>query len=435
MLSSSLHSTLAPHLATLRQSGLGVGVSGGADSVALLLALSDLKLPLRAYHCNFRLRGAESERDEAFVRQLCARLEIPLEVQHFDTRAEAQARGESIEMAARRLRYAWWSTLPHPIAVAHHADDNIETFLLHLLRGAGLRGLTGMAVDNDRRILRPLLHCTRRDILDFLAARGEHFVEDSSNTDTHHRRNFVRHRILPLLRHLNPSIDRTLLATIQRLRSAAAIYRIGLDTLDRRYAPRSTSDRIIIPLDTLRRDNPEVARTWLFEQLHPLGFEAAAIETMLHGRTGALWHTPPSAPTPYMATIAAPTQTPNSEVLEIAPTHRTPPHIEWRTYARTPDFRPARAPYRATFDAHRVQLPLTLRPPREGERFAPFGMTRGTKLISDYLTDRHRSRIDKHHALVLTDAQGILWLVGETVDHRAAITHETTQILEVEVRG
>lgn len=397
-------------------------LSGGADSVALALVLQELGYEVEAMHCNFQLRGEESERDEQFVRDFCKEHDIPLHVTRFDTRAEAEKRGESIEMAARRLRYKWFEDVADDrdgiICVAHHADDNVETMLLNLIRGAGLHGLTGMRFINDWGILRPLLTTTRAEIIGYLAERGQSFVTDSTNTDTHYRRNKVRHELLPLLREMNPSIDRTLTETMFHLRQTE-------DFLD-------------------LADDSETFRTR--RQLMSCGFSMTQIIQMEDAREGA-----------YVTTTHHP-KFPGREVMltkhqgelevGLVPVPLAPTPL-LQGFTRLPDYGTSlegtgvtfcaqrisadgivslRDRYRVYLDVRALQGRIYVRSVQRGERFRPFGM-RGTKLVSDYMTDRKRSRLDKAAALAVCDDNGILWLVGETIDQRAAVTDSTTEVL------
>ena len=200
-----------------------VALSGGADSVALLLCLHELGYNVCAAHCNFQLRGEESERDEAFCRNLCKRLGIMLHVCRFDTRQVAHGRNISIEMAARDLRYEWFERLRKEMgcdftALAHHRDDNIETLLQHIGRGSGIHGLTGMP-QRRNHIVRPLLNVSRHDILEYLKEKGQDYVTDSTNADTIYQRNLVRHELIPLLERMNPNIRQTLCDMMQRMRA------------------------------------------------------------------------------------------------------------------------------------------------------------------------------------------------------------------------
>lgn len=411
----------------MRGRPLFCALSGGADSVALLLVLQELSLPLRALHCNFALRGEESLRDERFVRSLCAERNVPLEVRCFDTLSEAARTGESVEMAARRLRYAWFAVQPHPVAVGHHADDNVETLLLNLVRGTGLRGLSGMSSAMDRHIVRPLLGVTRAEILDYLAVRRQSYVHDSSNDALQHRRNFVRHRVLPLLRELNPSIDRTLADTVRRLSAAEEVYEVGLATLSARHPVERRDGKLIFPLSLLSSSGA-ASQLWLHEQLTPFGFEGHTIARMLAARSGALFFSPSHLATPHGAHLEV---APLDTLYSGSPAPLPLPSLVVRRYALPAAFRPSRQPQLATIDADAVVGTLRLRTPSSADRLTPFGMQSGTKLLSDLLTDRRRSRIDKLRTLVVCDEVGIVWVVGETIAQRVAITAATRAVLEL----
>ena len=205
-----------------------VALSGGADSVALLRILLSLGYTCECAHCNFHLRGLESDRDESFVRQLCEEHSIPLHVTHFDTSAYAKEHHLSIEMAARELRYEWFEHIRKEIeasviAVAHHRDDSVETFLLNLMRGAGINGLKGIPVKNGY-IVRPLLSVSRDVILDYLQAINQGYVTDSTNLEDEYMRNKIRLNILPLMKEVNPSVMETIQETTFRLSEVASIY-------------------------------------------------------------------------------------------------------------------------------------------------------------------------------------------------------------------
>ncbi|KAA6337326.1 tRNA(Ile)-lysidine synthase, partial [termite gut metagenome] len=194
-----------------------VALSGGADSVALLRILLSLGYDCEATHCNFCLRGEESDRDEAFVRELCRELHIPLHVTSFETSQYAKEKHVSIEMAARELRYNWFAEIKETsgasaIAVAHHKDDNAETLLLNLIRGTGINGLCGIRPKNGD-IVRPLLCLSRDEITDYLRHIKQEYVTDSTNLQDEYTRNKIRRHILPLMREINPSIADSLVAT------------------------------------------------------------------------------------------------------------------------------------------------------------------------------------------------------------------------------
>lgn len=416
-----------------------VALSGGADSVALLLVLQRMGYRLVAAHANFHLRGDESDADEAFVRALCRERQVPLHVAHFNTREEAEQTGESIEMAARRLRYAWFETLLdetgcEAVAVAHHRDDNAETLLLNLCRGAGLRGLSGMQARNGR-VVRPLLDVSRRDIEAFLHETQQGFVVDSTNVDTHYRRNFIRSEVLPLLQRLNPSIADTLHATAHRMQESAWLYDYALRAL-RAQLVRERPDGFDV--DLLQLSALPAATTLLHEWLSPMGFAAVAIADIAQGhlRQGAYFEADAYVAVVHQERLEVRRRPLRFEgfVLPSAGVVALPDGVLLKVerMSRRELLAIPRESHIACLDADRVEGDLQVRSAQQGDRFRPYGM-RGTRLISDYLTDRHRSLIDKQGAKVLTDAQGILWLVGERPDARAALTPSTQQVLLISI--
>lgn len=416
-----------------------IALSGGADSVALLLKMLEAGRAAAAAHCHFGLRGAESDRDEAFVRRLCDQRGIRLHVRRFDTVAEARRSGESIEMAARRLRYEWFGTLCktegyEAVAVAHHLEDQAETVLLNLVRGTGLRGLIGMVRPRDG-VVRPLLTMTKSEILDYLAREGQDYVTDSTNADTLYRRNYVRHEVLPRLEKLNPRVCSTLYDTSRRLSEVEEVYHIGLDTL--------RAGLVTALPDGLRIDAGGVTRspaclTLLHEWLAPYGFGAAQISGMPTLRTGGLIEAESSASADgaaYLFTRTADSYEVRRQPQPLPVGVTVPAHdglfltaSQYRLgvrYLRRADL--SVIPRECTccvLDADCIRGGLFVRSVRPGDRFAPFGMP-GTRLVSDYLTDRHRSRIDKMGALCVCDAAGIVWLVNERPARHAAVTDDT----------
>ncbi|MCD8293570.1 MAG: tRNA lysidine(34) synthetase TilS [Prevotellaceae bacterium] len=260
-----------------------VAVSGGADSVALLRVLLALGYTCEAAHCNFSLRGAESLRDEAFVRSLCATLQVPLHVARFDTRREARTRHVSIEMAARELRYGWFEQLRSDvgaavIAVAHHRDDSVETILLNLIRGTGISGLCGIRPRNGY-VVRPLLCTSREEITAYLQAIGQPYVTDSTNLQPSFTRNKIRLRLLPLMEEMNPSVRQSLVDMATRLTDVALVYRHSMDEARQRVQRPEGID-----IAALQREPAPAAL--LFELLHPLGFNAAQTASILHAVEG-----------------------------------------------------------------------------------------------------------------------------------------------------
>ena len=275
--------------------GVLVALSGGADSVALLRILLGLGYRCHAVHCNFHLRGEESDRDERFVTALCHTLGVECEVVHFDTLGYAAEQKVSTEMAARELRYREFERLRQAhdldaIAVAHHQDDAVETLLLNLIRGAGINGLTGMKVRNGH-VVRPLLCLTRDEIIDYLSHIGQSYVTDSTNLTDMYARNKVRLQLLPLMEQINSAAKSNIMQAALHLGEAATLYnRVMTETNARIVIPHA--DGIDIDIEVLL--DTEVPGAHLFEILHPYGFNSAQVADIfrsLSSEAGRLFYT------------------------------------------------------------------------------------------------------------------------------------------------
>ncbi|MCD8092306.1 MAG: tRNA lysidine(34) synthetase TilS [Bacteroides sp.] len=396
-----------------------VALSGGADSVALLRLLLHLGYTCEAAHCNFHLRGAESGRDEEFVRCLCREQGTALHIVHFDTEKEAKERHISIEMAARELRYDWFEEVRKEcgasvIAVAHHRDDSVETFLLNLIRGTGINGLRGIQPRNGK-IVRPLLCLDRKEITDYLDRLGQSYVTDSTNLQDEYTRNKIRLNLLPMMQEINPAVKESILKTAEHLEDAASIYKRGIEEAKKRIlTPEGISIRAL-----LQETAPE---TVLFEILYPLGFNAAQVKDIyraLNGQPGKV----------FASTCRRVVK--DRELLLIEPLQEaTKPKLTMKEYEYTPDFVIPRDKNTACFDADKLQYPLSLRLFRQGDTFVPFGM-KGRKKVSDYLTDRKFSLLRKERQWVLCCDDDIIWLVGERADNRFRIDEGTKKVLIV----
>ncbi len=411
-----------------------VAISGGADSVALLVALRKLNYPCEAIHCNFHLRADESNRDEEFTKNLCERLGVTLRIVHFDTNAYAKEKGISIEMAAREQRYAAFEEQrkaigAQAIAVAHHRDDSAETVLLNLIRGTGIKGLRGIQPKNGY-IIRPLLCVGRNDILDYLKWRGEEYVTDSTNLASDYTRNKIRLEIIPKLGEINPSIIASLAATAQRISEAEQIYRKAINEAINRVKQGNG-----ISIEALRK---EVApATILHEILSPLGFNSAQIEDIarsMESEGAKLFHAAEWSIVKERENLII-TQRSEAERQEVQlPQEGVFTTTQGTLTVRRTIFNGEIPKQRniACLDADKLHLPLILRNTRQGDRFTPFGM-RGTKLVSDYLTDCKKSFFEKQTQFVVTDAIGeIVWLVNERPSARCRIDEQTKNIVSLE---
>lgn len=419
----------------LRKEGIHlVALSGGADSVALLLVLRELGYRLHAIHCNFHLRGKEADRDERFCIDLCQKLDIPLHLAHFDTLTYAQAHRVSIEMAARELRYRHFARLRKDIGaldicVAHHKDDQAETMLMNLVRGTGTRGLTGMAPRNGD-IVRPMLAVNRREIEEYLREKGQDYVTDSSNLVDDVTRNKIRLKVMPLLRDINPAAIEHMARTAEYVaderdfaeeEAMKSLRQIGAE-----------KGRIDLRLLLQKKGHNYL----IFLYLSRYGFNSAQISEILssidsQGRSWSSGSHECTIDRGYLLVAPKRAATKPFRIPEPGRYHLT---ACWNFHVtdRTPDFKPSKDKRHATMDADKVRFPLTLRSTRPGDRFTPYGM-RGNKLVSDYLTDRKRDIFQKRDQMVVTDADGhIIWLVGERVAQQCAVTDTTTRVLHVE---
>ena len=402
-----------------------VALSGGADSVALLLLLKEGGFNVHAAHCNFLLRGSESDRDEAFCVDLCRQLGVELHRAHFATREYAEAHKVSVEMAARELRYNWFEQLRKDIGavgicVAHHRDDSVETVLLNMIRGTGLRGLTGIQPRNGY-VLRPLLCVSRDEIEHFLAKRGQKYVIDSTNLETDVKRNKVRLQVLPLLRTLNPAVS----DNIQRMVENVAEAQIVLDSLLDNFKKHNT-------LELSELEKYGSSEYVIYEWLKNYGFNGTQARQVLEAETGKI-----------MSSSQGYDVLKDRERLIIERTLKpfNPMRIpEEGMYVLDEKMRlslhkcaayVSKKPFVATFDAQKVVFPLTVRRVEEGDWMIPFGM-RGRKLLSDLMTDRKMTVFEKRRQLVVVDAQDVIvWAVGLRIADSVAVAETTQSVLEL----
>ncbi len=416
-----------------------VGLSGGADSVALLLILRELGYRVEAAHCNFRLRGEESDRDENFVKELCARLNIPLHLIHFDTRSYAEQHQVSIEMAARDLRYGYFRELCKDInaadvCIAHHRDDAVETLLMNLLRGAGIHGLTGIRPKNDF-VRRPLLCINRQEIVDFLDSIGQPYVTDSTNLEADVLRNKIRLRVLPLLEEIAPGATANIDKTANYLCEAEKVFQTEmLDELsDSSIDHNGDSHRLPVSY-LLQQPSPSA---FLHEWLVPFGFNSTQTEQILDclaetGREFVSQVYTLAIDRGYI--LVEPIAKPMKSIkIPECGTYRYDQLTAYKLEV-IDSIEISKSDDVATLDADKVKFPLTLRPVDIGDRFVPFGM-KGSKLVSDYLTDQKVSILDKRRQLVMVDSSGaIIWLVGRRTDNRYRISNDTKRIIRITIK-
>ncbi|HIX85922.1 MAG TPA: tRNA lysidine(34) synthetase TilS [Candidatus Parabacteroides intestinigallinarum] len=413
-----------------------VGLSGGADSVALLSVLVRLGYACVALHCDFHLRGEESERDAAFARTFAESLGVPFYQTDFDTVAYAREHHLSIEMAARALRYAWFEETrerlgAQAIAVAHHRDDSVETVVMNLIRGTGIRGLTGIRPRNGF-VVRPLLCVSRADIVAWLENQGIRYVTDSTNLSDAYTRNFIRLNVLPLLERINPSVREAIARSAEHLSAVASVYA---------YEIARAREEVIVSEGCLsiealcRFPAPEAI---LYELLKEYGFSrwvSAEVFDALRKESGKVFYSKTHRllkDRAYLWIVPLEREAEKTSFL-LDPSreiYREPVGLTFRELPITPDFQIEKNRRFAYFDADKLRFPLTLRKWREGDWFVPFGM-KGRQKLSDYFSDHKFSRIEKEKAWLLCSGDAIIWLIGERADNRFRIDSGTKRVLAV----
>ncbi len=416
-------------------------VSGGVDSMVMLSLFLRSGYEVGVAHCNFQLRGIESEEDEVLVAREAARYGIPCYNRRFDTVQEMERTGESMEMAARRLRYAWFEELCQTegydlIAVAHHADDSIETFFINLLRGTGLRGLTGIHTQNGR-LVRPLMFAARKEILEYAIANHIPFREDSTNRSTKHLRNKIRLGLVPRIREINAKFTDLMRRNIGRLTDAQRFIDSAIEVVRREVVSSSEGiDRIEVS-----RINAVYPRNFVIYELlnSPYGFKGDVVDALCAslelGGTGRRFYARDHVAYLDRGVILV-ERIPAEDSCEVSV-----PEGALRSYCgnsvlfyETCDIGTIKEfgvpPQIAQLDADKLRWPLTLRRWREGDWFVPFGMT-GRRKVSDFLIDNKVSMAEKERQFVLLSGNDIVWVVGRRIDDRYALSDETDTVLRI----
>lgn len=422
------------------QANVIVGLSGGADSVALLQLLHSAGYNCVAAHCNFHLRGDESNRDEDFVTHWVHEMGIPLHKISFDTKAYAAQQKISIEMAARDLRYAWFESLrttlnADAIAIAHHADDNAETLLLNLVRGTGIRGLCGIRPTNGH-VVRPLLTTTRHEIEEYLTAQGLAYVTDSSNHLSDFTRNKLRNIVIPVLEEINPSVRQTLNENIRRFEDVYKIYEEAIREKSNNILTKS-GNKTLINIELLR--NESAPETLLYEfvkayEFHPDQIKAV-IESLDH-ESGKSFYSENYRLIKDREFLIVTNRVVDQQMPYSIDKHVTkitePIKLTVRKLKNDSSFVVSKASDCIHVDADLLRFPLSIRKWQEGDYFVPFGM-HGRKKLSDFFIDQKLSIADKDESFILLSGDEIVWIIGRRTDNRFRITNTTENILEIKL--
>ena len=415
-----------------------VGLSGGADSVALLFILKELSYNCIAAHCNFHLRGEESDRDEQFATQLTADWNISLFKKNFDTVSIASERKISIEMAARDLRYEWFEELrkeqnAQAVCVAHHRDDNVETLLINLMRGTGINGLTGMRPKNGF-IVRPLLALSQDDVMQIISKHELPYVVDSSNLKDDFIRNRIRLQVLPLLRTINPSIDESIIQTMKNLKKTSMVYQDSIDRA-KKHTFNTKENSISIP-ELMHFVSPEAL---LYELLKEFHFNSAVVQEVfqtLDAQSGKEFYSPTHRLIKdrdlLFVTPLCEKQTDEFFLDKENALIHFPIKMEVVLQEKDAGFEISKKPEIACLDAGKLTFPLRLRHWKKGDRFIPFGMNQYQKL-SDFFNNNKFSLQQKENTWLLTSGNDIVWIVGWRIDNRYKVTANTQSLLILKV--
>ncbi|WP_299122517.1 tRNA lysidine(34) synthetase TilS [uncultured Winogradskyella sp.] len=427
------------NLVFLRETRLLIAVSGGIDSVVLSYLCKELELDFALAHCNFNLRGEESNADEEFVLELAEELDVEVFIQNFDTQTYADEHKRSIQMAARELRYDWFKELEEQlnydyILTAHHADDNLETFLINFTRGTGLNGLTGIPEVNDN-IVRPLLQFSREQIEAYAKENSIKWREDSSNSSRKYLRNKLRHEVVPILKEINPQLLNSFQSTLINLNDTADIVEESLNAVAKRAITNIDDNGVTYKVSEFKKvNNP---KAYLFEMFKDFGFtEWNDVVDLLDAQSGKqvlsnthrlikhrefliltdLRHSEHSDESFFI----------NDKVSEV----KTPLGILF--------FDEAEAIVNSSksivfVDRDKLSFPLELRLWKEGDVFRPLGM-KGKKKISKYLKDEKLSLVEKENTWVLTSEGNIIWVVGMRADECFRAKDKTEDILKIELK-
>ena len=429
------------HLLTLDKYVI-VGFSGGGDSVSLLFILKRLGYSCVAAHCNFHLRGSESDRDEDFCRQFAEKYDIPFKKVDFDTQSYAAEQHISIEMAARELRYNWFDTLrkeydAQAIAIAHHRDDSNETMLLNLIRGTGIRGLCGIRKKNGY-IVRPLLCLGRNDLARFLKENDLPFTTDSSNLSDEFTRNFIRLRLLPLMEEINPSVGSALARTAENLSDTEKIYLQTIEQARKKILQKTDNNEFKLSIKKIIKQ--PAPKTILYELINPFGFTREISDNIfrsLFSEPGKIFEAPNSCfkllkDRDFLIIFEQPGNLPElycEEINNIASNHLKNV-LSLQKIEIDESFVIDNSPSIATFDYDKIKFPLKMRKWKHGDWFIPFGMN-GRKKLSDYFSDNKFSILEKEKTLLLCSGEDIIWIVGRRTDNRFRIDNNSKYALVI----
>ncbi|PIF01474.1 MAG: tRNA lysidine(34) synthetase TilS [Paludibacter sp.] len=416
-----------------------IGVSGGIDSMVLLDVLYRLGYSIVVAHVNFKLRGKDSDSDEIFVSKMAKKMRLPIEKIHFNTQEYSKKNHISIEMSARKLRYDWFEELSKKydtenIAVAHHADDNIETLILNLIRGTGIKGISGMKERNGK-VIRPFLSIFRSEIEQYTQKNNIQYVSDATNFEDIYKRNKIRNQIIPLLEELNPSVRQTLYKNILNFDKSSEFYFHHIEKI------KSTIVAIkneVIYIDINKLLKLEHSHIVLYEVLSDYLFHSDTIEdifTKLNKQSGIEFLSPTHRLIKdrnyLLIEKRIKKEKKRFQIDENSFDIKEPLTLKIKKIRKTTDFQYSTNPKIIHIDKLKVIFPLTIRRWQNGDTFQPLGMT-NFKKVSDFFIDEKINKIEKENSWVLLNSNNqIIWIIGKRLDNRFKITNKTSEIIEL----
>ncbi len=420
-----------------------LAVSGGIDSMCManLFINSKYRSSIAIAHVNFSLRGEESNLDQILVKQWAESMNLVFHTTDFDTSTYSQKKSISTQMAARELRYNWFYSLMQEysyeyLAIAHNMNDSVETLFLNILRGTGIKGLSGIKRVNDK-IIRPLIDITRAEIEDYMNSNSFSYREDETNKESYYSRNRLRNVVFPEFEKINPSFLSTAYRNINHFIQASEVLD-ELFELKKNELSRFENDELVIPIAYLQ--NEKYASYWLYRILSPYGFnhaQLAQISDSLEGETGKVFHSLSHELLIDRGNIRVYSREDQSSmVLEIT----EPGEYEFNgtkfifeLFLNSKEFRPRPKEGQLFFDADRVVLPMVAREWRTADKFRPFGMSRGSKLLSDFFTDLKLSKRDKAKQTIILNGEDIVSVLGKRIDDRYKVRSSTRIIAELRI--
>ena len=410
--------------------------SGGIDSVVLATALQQLGVRFALAHCNFKLRGTESNEDQAFVENFARAQQIPLHIKVCDL----SKTDENIQITARTARYQWFDNLIKKqqfdyLLTAHHLDDSIETFFINLMRATGLKGLLG--IRDQHKMLRPLQNITRQEILEFAQQHGLTWREDSSNASDKYRRNFIRHHIIPKLVELQPDFHQSFNKTLEYLKQNQAVVDEWFENTKHQVVIK---DAQVLKLDLVKFTSVKQPDLFLYRWLYPYGFtDMKAVKQLWKTQTGKEIFSPTHRLTKYgNYLLLQKTETFDRQQWQLPEQFfeiRQPVHLKWDVKDRKQvdeQVIKSAKPNEIYIDYDLVDFPLSLRKWQAGDWFYPFGM-KGKKKLSDYFKDIKLTPAEKEKIWLLCNRNDIIWVVGKRMDERYKISNKTQKILHLQL--